>query len=70
MSEANHLPVAGTRIELLHMPDDPNPIPPGTRGTVRKARRIPGLGTQIEVDWDIPRSLSLVERDVWITVDG
>ena len=24
----------GTRIELIHMGDDPNPIPDGTRGTV------------------------------------
>lgn len=25
----------GTRVRILNMPDDPYPVPPGTRGTVR-----------------------------------
>lgn len=45
----------GTRIRLLAMPDDPDPIPIGTCGTVKEGSN----GAQIKVEWDIPRSLSL-----------
>jgi hypothetical protein len=45
----------GDRIEITEvMPDDPNPIPAGSRGTVR---RVTNQGTsfeQIDVDWDEP----------------
>jgi Domain of unknown function (DUF4314) len=57
----------GTRIELLSMPDDPNPIPAGTRGTVTG-----GNGAQMYVDWDTDRSLILaVGVDRWRVIqDG
>lgn len=51
----------GTRIELVAMgDDDPDPIPPGTRGTVTRHIGVGGPIEQISVDWDIPRSLALV----------
>lgn len=58
----------GDRIRLIDMPDDPNPIPPGTEGTVNNVTDLNGLAPgyyQIGVDWDNNRSLSLVERDKW-----
>jgi hypothetical protein len=45
----------GTRIRLLSMPDDPDPVPIGSTGTVRG-----GNGAQMYVDWDNGRSLILV----------
>ena len=52
----------GQRIELVSMPDDPDPIIPGTRGTVRRVRHAgsPRNGfLQVEVDWDNGRALML-----------
>ena len=48
----------GTRIRLLAMPDDPDPIPVGSTGTVLAVTEEP-LG-QIEVDWDSGRTLALI----------
>lgn len=52
----------GTRIRLLSMPDDPNPIAPGTTGVVTDIREV-GFGRdrwlQIDVDWDNGRQLML-----------
>ena len=45
----------GTRIRLLAMPDDPNPIERGEEGVVTG-----GNGAQIFVDWDSGRSLILL----------
>jgi hypothetical protein len=53
----------GARIELLAMPQDPNPIPSGTQGTVIDSTAV-HLGaehfTQILVQWDTGRTLSCV----------
>ena len=50
----------GDRIELVRMPDDPHPIPTGTKGTVTDVRNVTGLGfMQIDVDWDNGRKLML-----------
>lgn len=46
----------GTRVLLLHMGDDPRPIPPNTRGTVRT---VDSLGT-VHCSFDNGRSLGLV----------
>lgn len=46
----------GTRLELISMGDDPRPVEPGTRGTVRV---VDDMGT-IHMDWDNGRSLGLV----------
>ena len=47
---------AGTRIELDYMGDDPRPIAPGTRGTVRV---VDDMGT-VHCDFDNGRRLGLV----------
>ena len=46
----------GTRVLLLHMGDDPRPIPPNTRGTVRT---VDSLGT-VHCSFDNGRNLGLV----------
>lgn len=47
---------AGTRIELDFMGDDPRPIAPGTRGTVRV---VDDMGT-VHCDFDNGRRLGLI----------
>lgn len=49
----------GDRIELLHMEDDPNPIPVGTRGTVVRVSQVGGVFAQVDVDWDNGSKLML-----------
>lgn len=46
----------GTRVELVQMNDDPQPVPPGTQGTVVD---VDGIG-QLVMKWDNGRTLSLV----------
>ena len=48
----------GDRIRLLAMPDDPDPIPTGSTGTVISATT--GTFAQIEVEWDNGRTLALI----------
>jgi len=48
----------GDRIELIAMPEEPNPVPRGTRGTVKAVRRH-GDWTQVDVDWDNGSALML-----------
>ena len=48
----------GDRVRMLQMPDDPDPIPAGSTGTV--TRVTDGPLAQVSVDWDNGRSLSLV----------
>lgn len=51
----------GDRIELVIMPGDPDPIPPGTQGTVRYIDE-----HQAFVDWDNGRKLNLaLPQDVF-----
>ena len=62
MSESLPNELVGRRIRLLDMPDDPCPVPAGTTGTVRRVIDFPGPGgkKQIDVDWDVKRSLMLI----------
>jgi hypothetical protein len=49
----------GDRIECLAMPDDPDPVPRGTRGTVLDSPwRSDGIAI-IPVAWDDGRALNL-----------
>ena len=53
----------GTRIRLGYMPDDPDPVPVGTLGTVEWATRMTFERRptwQIGVKWDNGRTLMLV----------
>lgn len=54
MTSLNYPP--GTRLELISMGKDPDPVPPGTRGTVE---RVNSYG-DIEMSWDNGRTLSLI----------
>jgi hypothetical protein len=55
-------PQPGDRIRLVAMPDDPDPIPLGSTGTVRSVSRC-GSGRdasfQVDVNWDNGRKLML-----------
>ena len=51
-------PQPGDRIRLLAMPDDPDPVPPGTTGTITAVRQ-QGTWAQVDVDWDNGRKLML-----------
>lgn len=54
------MPNKGDRIELLEMHNDPNPIAPGTQGTVTFINKVRSMGfTQIAVDWDNGSTLML-----------
>ena len=48
----------GDRVELIEMPEDPAPIPPGTQGTVDWVGEHSRF-VQIGVRWDNGRSLML-----------
>ena len=52
----------GTRIRMSHMPDDPDPIPAGTLGTVRGSSPgfLPSDGDVLWVSWDNGRSLNVL----------
>lgn len=55
----------GDRIELVEDLKDPDPIPAGATGIVRKIRSGAGR-TQLDMDWDPPnthRSLMLIEGE-------
>lgn len=49
----------GDRIELVKMVDDPDPIEPGTLGTVNFIVQL-GTQQQVDVDWDDGRALMLI----------
>ncbi len=52
------VPPEGTRLRLVDMPDDPDPVPRGSTGTVTGGSDLRDW-TQIWVRWDNGRSLSL-----------
>ena len=64
------LPAPGDRVRMVGlMPDDPDPIPVGTEGTVTHASPGSyGFAGQIMVAWDIPRSLILLDTDPYVVL--
>ena len=52
-------PQPGDRIRLVAMSDDPDPIPPGSTGTVTAVRQHT-TWAQVDVAWDNGRTLMLV----------
>jgi hypothetical protein len=62
-------PTIGDRIRLISMPEDPDPIPVGSIGTVR-AIHLHKDWTQVEVDWDNGRRLMLTLPDDCIEIIG
>jgi uncharacterized protein DUF4314 len=65
------IPEEGTRIRLIEMTDDPNPLPAGSLGTVRGGSDTIGRWTQIWVKWDSGRTLSLsIPPDRFEIVEG
>lgn len=52
-------PKPGDRIRLIAMSDDPDPIPPGTTGTVTAVRPY-ATWAQVDVAWENGRTLMLV----------
>lgn len=69
----------GDRIRLLAMGNDPDPLPVGSTGTVRRVREVTdrrGAWQQVSVAWDSGRSLMLavppdaVQRTGWIEPAG
>jgi Domain of unknown function (DUF4314) len=65
----------GDRIELVYMPNDPDPIPAGAQGTVEDVRTIDDWHQghtyyQVHVHWDNGRTLSLVIPPDCVSVIG
>lgn len=61
------IPPARSRVEITGvMPNDPNPLPIGTRGTVTGANESAG---QIYVDWDNDSRLMLLVSDPFRAID-
>jgi hypothetical protein len=60
-------PKVGDRIRLIQMPEDPDPVPSGSLGTVRTIHPHHGW-TQVEVDWDNGRRLMLSLPDDLIEI--
>ena len=52
------MPQPGDRIILVAMPNDPDPIPPGSTGTVTVVRQH-RTWSQVDVAWDNGRTLML-----------
>jgi hypothetical protein len=71
------LPTIGQRIELVAMPDDPDPVPTGTKGTVDHVsgpHQLPGDRRpwhQVGVKWDNGRTLALcTDKDTYRNLEG
>ncbi len=57
----------GDRIRLVSMPQDPDPIPVGSLGTVVDVHEHLDW-TQVDVDWDNGRSLMLMMPDDCVAI--
>jgi hypothetical protein len=62
------IPPVGSRVEITGtMPNDPDPLPIGTQGTVTGGYE---SARQIFVDWDNGRSLILLTSDPYRVISG
>lgn len=50
----------GMRVRLIDMPDDPDPIPSGTEGTVTSVQDLGREGQIVGVKWDTGRTLNMI----------
>lgn len=57
----------GDRIRLISMPNDPAPVPIGTKGTVLRTH-VHSDWCQVEVAWDNGRSLMLTMPDDCVAI--
>ena len=57
-----NMAMVGDIIEMINMPDDPNPIPPGTKGMVVSYTSVgvPFDEDHMDVNWENGRALSLI----------
>lgn len=57
-----NMPMIGDVIEMINMPDDPRPIPPGSKGVVVGYTSVGGPFNEdhMDVDWENGRKLSLI----------
>jgi hypothetical protein len=55
MSDISIYDLVGKRVRLIMMEEDPNPVPPGTEGTV-----VGVGGDVIEMRWDNGRMLGMI----------
>lgn len=57
-----NMAMVGDIIEMINMPDDPNPIPPGTKGMVVSYTSVGGPFDEdhMDVNWENGRALSLI----------
>lgn len=61
-----NVPEVNRRIRLLSMPDDPNPVPAGSLGTVEAIIQLMADDWQVYVKWDNGRTLNLsIPPDTW-----
>lgn len=48
------------RIRLINMPNDPDPVPPGTTGTVVQVTKLSATDIVLAIRWDNGRTLNAV----------
>lgn len=58
----------GQRIQMLHMKDDPDPILPGTVGTITSVCLFNEDETILGVNWDNGRTLSVIVPIDWVRI--
>jgi hypothetical protein len=64
--ETDPVPEINKRIRLLSMPDDPEPLPNGSLGTVTAVIKLMANDWQVYVDWDNGRKLHMsIPPDTW-----
>ena len=64
-------PAVGARVRMTGlMPNDPDPIPVGTEGTVESLYEFSDGSAQISVAWENGRTLMLLSDDPFAVLEG